>query len=216
MHYGWSQATVKHIQDLLLQQSEQIITAAQGFVVGAVRTVQNTWWLVLVPILAIFFLKDGQRFGQIMINSVEDRDSRQMVAAAIEQMNSMVGQFIRAQLLLAVLAMVVVTIVLRLMQVPYAIALGPAAGALEFIPLVGPVVGAVVILGVAFLAGYQHLWWVFLFLLIWRGIQDYVSSPRIMGKTLELHPLAVLFGVLAGGGKAGVRGGCFFVLTVVP
>ncbi len=206
MHYGWSQATVKHIQDLLFQQREQIITATQGFVLRAVRTVQNTWWLVLVPILAIFFLKDGQRFGQIMINSVEDRDSRQMVAAAIEQMNSMVGQFIRAQLLLAVLAMVVVTIVLRLMQVPYAIALGPAAGALEFIPVVGPVVGAVVILGVAFLAGYQHLWWVFLFLLIWRGIQDYVSSPRIMGKTLELHPLAVLFGVLAGGEVAGVIG----------
>jgi len=43
-------------------------------------------------------------------------------------------------------------------------------------------------------------------LLIWRAIQDYVNSPRIMGSTLELHPLAVLFGVLAGGEVAGVIG----------
>jgi predicted PurR-regulated permease PerM len=107
---------------------------------------------------------------------------------------------------LSVLAMVVVTVVLSIMKVPYAVALGPAAGALEFIPVVGPVVGGAVILGVAFLAGYQHLLWLFLFLLVWRGIQDYVSSPRIMSGTLELHPLAVLFGVLAGGEVAGVIG----------
>jgi predicted PurR-regulated permease PerM len=205
-HYGWSPATVKHIQDLLLQQRESIITATQDFILRAVRTVQHTWWLVLVPILAIFFLKDGQRLVQMIVNSVEDRQSRQMVADAVEQMHSMVGHFIRAQLLLALLAMVVITIVLRAMNVPYAIALGPAAGALEFIPVVGPVVGGAMILAVAFLAGYKHLWWVLLFLLIWRGIQDYVSSPRIMGSTLELHPLAVLFGVLAGGEVAGVIG----------
>ena len=50
--------------------------------------------------------------------------------------------------------------------------------------------------------------WVLLFasFVIWRGIQDYVSSPRIMGSTLELHPLIVLFGVLAGGEVAGVIG----------
>jgi predicted PurR-regulated permease PerM len=205
-HYGWSQATVKHIQDLLFQQREQLITATQNFVLRAVRTLQHTWWLVLVPILAIFFLKDGERFSQIIINSVEDTGDRQMVATAVEQMHSMVGHFIRAQLLLSVLAMVVITLVLWIMKVPYAIALGPAAGALEFIPVVGPVVGGVLILGVAFLAGYKHLLWVLVFLVIWRVIQDYVSSPRIMGGTLELHPLAVLFGVLAGGEVAGVIG----------
>jgi len=62
------------------------------------------------------------------------------------------------------------------------------------------------VLGVAFLAGYKHLLWLLVFLLVWRGIQDYVSSPRILGKTLELHPLAVLFGVFAGGEVAGVIG----------
>jgi predicted PurR-regulated permease PerM len=50
------------------------------------------------------------------------------------------------------------------------------------------------------------LWWLLLFLVVWRFIQDYVTSPRILGSTLELHPLTVLFGVLAGGEVAGVIG----------
>ena len=77
--------------------------------------------------------------------------------------------------------MVVVTFVLWIMGVPYAFALGPAAGALEFIPVVGPAVGGLLVLGVALLSGYGHFWWLLFFLLVWRCIQDYVTSPRIMG-----------------------------------
>jgi predicted PurR-regulated permease PerM len=204
--HGWSESTVAQARDFLFQHREEMITATQNFVLGAFRTLQNTWWLLLIPILAIFFLKDGNRFAQTIVNSVEDGSTRRIVADAVERMHSMLGHFIRAQLLLSLLAMVVVTLVLRIMKVPYAIALGPAEGALEFIPVVGPVVGGVVILAVAFLSGYPHLLWLFVFLLLWRGIQDYVSSPRIMGGSLELHPLAVLFGVLAGGEVAGVIG----------
>jgi predicted PurR-regulated permease PerM len=77
---------------------------------------------------------------------------------------------------------------------------------MEFIPVVGPLVAGVVILGVALLLSYQH--WVLLlaFLIAWRLVQDYVVSPRIMGTTMELHPLAAIFGVLAGGEIAGVLG----------
>jgi predicted PurR-regulated permease PerM len=204
--YGWSLTTVKRVGDFLDQYRPQIINTTESFVVRAVRSLQNTWWLFLVPILAIFFLRDGERFGQMIINAVEDYPTRQMVAAAVEKMHSMLGYFIRAQLVLAVLAMVVITIVLSAMRVPYAIALGPAAGALEFIPVVGPVVGGLVIVGVALLSSYPHIWWIVIFLVVWRCIQDYVTSPRIMSGTLELHPLAVLFGVLAGGEVAGVIG----------
>ncbi len=204
--HGWTPETVDRAIDFLSQHREQMITATQDLLVRAARTLQNTWWLILVPILAIFFLKDGNKFAAMIVNSVEDAGDRRVVAEAVERIHSMLGHFIRAQLMLSLLAMVVVTVVLRIMSVPYAIALGPAEGALEFIPVVGPVVGGVVIIAVAFFSGYKHLLWLLLFLLVWRGIQDYVSSPRIMGETLELHPLAVLFGVLAGGEVAGVIG----------
>lgn len=204
--HGWSKATVDWITEYSGQHQGELIAATQNLVLKAAKTLQGMWWLPLVPIFAIFFLKDGNKFSQRIINAVENASNRQIVADTVQEMNSMLGHFIRSQLTLAGLAMVVVTFVLSIMRVPYAFALGPAAGALEFIPVVGPAVGGLIILAVALLSGYSHMWVLLIFLLLWRGIQDYVTSPRIMGSTLELHPLAVLFGVLAGGEVAGVIG----------
>jgi len=204
--HGWNGAVTGWINHYLDSHRGELIGATQNFVLRAVKNIQNTWWLLLVPILAIFFLKDGHALSQSIINSVEDTRNRRMVAETVQEMDSMLGHFIRAQLALAGLAMVVVTFFLWIMGVPYAFALGPAAGALEFIPVVGPAVGGLLVLGVALLSGYGHFWWLLIFLLVWRCIQDYVTSPRIMGTTLELHPLTVLFGVFAGGEVAGVIG----------
>ncbi|HLB88677.1 MAG TPA: AI-2E family transporter, partial [Terriglobales bacterium] len=74
------------------------------------------------------------------------------------------------------------------------------------IPVVGPLVAALLILGVALLLSYPHWLMLLIFLGLWRMIQDYLVSPRIMGKSMELHPLAAIFGVLAGGEMAGVLG----------
>jgi predicted PurR-regulated permease PerM len=204
--HGWSHDTIEHLNDFVRDHRDEVLSATQNFIVGAFRRVQNTWWLLLIPILAIFFLKDGRYIAQMLINSVEDGANRRVVAATVEEMNVMLGHYIRAQLLFAAIAMVVVTFVLSVSKVPYAIALGPAAGALEFIPVVGPVIGGLAVMVVAFTAGYAHMWWLLIFLLLWRVVQDYFTSPRIMGSTLELHPLMVLFGVFAGGEVAGVIG----------
>lgn len=208
--HGWSQETQERVRDFVMgffrDHRQEIVSAAQSLVVSAVSTIQDMWWLLLVPILAIFFLLDGDKFARMIVASVEDAGNRQLVSATVDAMNSMLGAFIRAQITLAVLAMVVISFVLWAMRVPYALALGPAAGALEFIPVVGPLIGILVVMSVAFMAGYGHLFWLLVFLVVWRGIQDYVTSPRIMGTTLELHPLAVLFGIFAGGEVAGVIG----------
>ena len=204
--HGWSEQTVERVDAFLHEHRGELTATVQNVILRAVKSLQNTWWLVLVPILAVFFLRDGRKFAEALINSVEDDGNRKIVAATVEEMNLMLGHFIRAQLTLAALAMLAVTFYLWVTGVPYAFALGPAAGALEFIPVVGPVIGGLMVLVVAFTAGYNHVFWLLIFLLVWRGIQDYVTSPRIMGSTLELHPLLVLFGVFAGGEVAGVIG----------
>jgi predicted PurR-regulated permease PerM len=118
----------------------------------------------------------------------------------------MLAHFIRAQLTLALLTLVMYSVVLGVMQVPYAIVLGTLGGVLEFIPVVGPLAGALTIVSVALLMGYPHWLILVIFLGVWRLIQDYVSSPRIMGESMELHPLAAIFGVMAGGEVAGILG----------
>jgi len=95
---------------------------------------------------------------------------------------------------------------LSALRVPYAFVLGAVAGLLEFIPLVGPAVAAVGILGVCFGLSYPHTLYVLIFLGVWRVLQDYVISPRLLGGKVELHPLLTIFGVLAGGEVAGVIG----------
>ena len=109
-------------------------------------------------------------------------------------------------LTLAALSWVAYSSFLGMMQVPYALMLGTLGGILEFIPVVGPLVATLLITGVALLTGFRHWVIVLMFLIAWRLLQDYIVSPRIMGKTMELHPLAAIFGVLAGGEIAGVLG----------
>jgi predicted PurR-regulated permease PerM len=90
--------------------------------------------------------------------------------------------------------------------VPYAFVLGIVCGFLEFIPVVGPLIAALLMIGVALGAGYGHVLVLALFLGAWRLVQDYVTAPKIMGGQLELHPLAALFGVLAGAEVGGIIG----------
>ena len=89
---------------------------------------------------------------------------------------------------------------------PYLDAAGVIAFPLEFIPLVGPLCAAVIIIAVSVLSGFPHVLWVVIFLGFYRMFQDYVLSPHLMSKGVELHPLLVIFGVFAGGEIGGVAG----------
>jgi len=90
--------------------------------------------------------------------------------------------------------------------VPYPLLLAGAAAALEFIPAVGPFVGGVIIMVVAATGGYPHLLWIVAFLVIYRIFQDYVLNPYLLSSSIEVHPMLVLFGVLAGEQLAGIPG----------
>jgi predicted PurR-regulated permease PerM len=79
------------------------------------------------------------------------------------------------------------------------------AGMLEFIPMVGPLGAAVMILVVALVAKANVLV-ILIFLMSYRLFQDYILSPHLMGQGVELHPLLILFGVFAGAELAGVPG----------
>ena len=211
---GWSYNTQVRLGQFLANHSGVALgwVRAAGTHVAAVA--QNVIWLVLIPILAIFLLKDGRNFTDNILGMVERPQQRQFLVGITEDLNGMLAHYIRSQLILAGLSLVVYMVVLSLLRVPYAFVLGPIAGIMEFIPVVGPLAGAVAILSVAFLANYHHLLIVAGFLGIWRLLQDYVTSPRIMGGTLRLHPLAVIFAVLVGGAIAGFIG-VYFSIPII-
>ena len=204
--HGLSEATQRRLSDFLTSHRGDLLALAQRAGLRVAEAAQQSWLLFIVPILAGFFLKDGRAFSQVALSLVHAKPQREFLQGVISDMNQMLAQFIRAQLTLAALSWVAYASFLGLMRVPYALMLGTAGGLLEFIPVVGPLVASFLILGVALLAGYQHWLIVLVFLIAWRLVQDYVVSPRIMGKSMELHPLGAIFGVLAGGEIAGVLG----------
>src|SRR5207237_8904057 len=153
--------------------------------------------------LAAFFLKDGHSFKEVLLSFVNSRPQRELVEGVLGDLNQMLAHFIRAQLTLAALSMLVYTTFMASTGVPYALVLGTAGGMMEFISGVGPLIAAVLIIGVALLLSYAHWLILLIFLGVLRMGQDYVISPRIMGRSMELHPLAGIFCVLAGGGIAG-------------
>lgn len=204
--HGWSEATQSRIQSFLTTHRDELFDFAQRAGVRLAEALQEVWVLFLVPILAIFFLRDGENFHGVLVSLVQSRTQREFLQDVLHDLNEMLAQFIRAQLTLAALSFVAYSSFLGIMRVPYALMLGTVGGALEFIPVVGPLVTGVVIVAVAILTGYTHWPFLILFLGLWRMVQDYVISPRIMGASVELHPLAALFGVLAGAEIAGVLG----------
>ena len=126
----------------------------------------------------------------------------------------MLGSYIRAQLTLASLTLVAYTVVLSILQLRYALILGPLAGMFEFVPVVGPAVAAIIVFVIAVLTSYPHLIWLVIFLGIWRLVQDYINAPHIMGESLEISPLVQILAVLSGGEIAGVVGALISVPVV--
>jgi predicted PurR-regulated permease PerM len=204
--HGWNGKLVDMLRDYLASHSDEIEKMAQDVGLRVADVAKQAWLLVIVPLLSIFFLKDGHNFSQILIDLVQSRPQRELLRGVLSDLNQMLAHFIRAQLTLAALTLLTYSAVLGLMRMPAALVLGTVGGLLEFIPVVGPLVAGVVIVGVALLVSYPHWLALVIFLGIWRLIQDYVSSPRIMGRSMELHPLAAIFGVMAGGEVAGILG----------
>jgi predicted PurR-regulated permease PerM len=202
----WSPATQNRLRDVLKSHSGEFFVIGQRVGVRAAETAKNIWVLFIVPILAVFFLLDAGNFNEVLVSLVQARVQREFLQDVLRDLNQMLAQFIRAQLTLAGLSLLAYTSVLGILRVPYAMVLGTAGGVLEFVPIVGPLVAGIAMVVVAVLSGYSYWPLLLLFLVTWRLVQDYVIAPRVMGGSVQLHPLAALFGVLAGGEIAGVLG----------
>jgi len=204
--HGWSRTSTDLVQSFLTSHSDEITQMAQRIGLRVADVAKQAWLLFVVPLLSIFFLKDGRAFSDFLLSTIQSRPQREFLENVLNDLNQMLAHFIRAQLTLAALTLVMYSAFLGAMRVQYAFVLGTIGGVLEFIPVVGPLAGALTIVSVALLMGYNHWLVLVVFLGFWRLLQDYVSSPRIMGESMELHPLAAIFGVMAGGEVAGILG----------
>jgi predicted PurR-regulated permease PerM len=164
-------------------------------------------WFILIPILAFFFLKDVNQFRLMILRMFPAGRWRYRAEVVMQDVNSTLAAYTRAQLLSCFLIAIVCTIGFYFLGLPYALLLGILAGILEFIPLLGPLtVGVVVTLTAAASDDPWKALYVAIFLIILRLVHDYVTYPRIVRGGIHLHPLAIILSVLAGEQVAGIPG----------
>jgi predicted PurR-regulated permease PerM len=193
---------------------EQINEKATGLV-GAVGTEISDFfiasvfyipWLILVPILAFFFLKDANLFRVSLLRIFPVGDWRARIESVMTDVNETLAAYTRAQLISCILIGTICTVGFYILGLDYAVLLGVLAGVLEFIPLIGPITIAITAIAAASLESYWQAVYVFLFLGVLRILQDYVFYPRIIREGIHLHPLAIILSVLAGEQVAGIPG----------
>ncbi len=188
--------------------------------VSAVLTSMAGWliyipWLILIPILSFFFLKDAESFRRSALQMLPRGRWRWRGDEFFQDINSTLAAYIRAQLTACLFIGVVCALGFTVLGVPSPLVLGVLAGIFEFIPLVGPLSIAVLAALAAMLhAGTGSAFLVLLFLAVLRIVQDYIIYPRLIGQGIHLHPLAVILAILAGAELAGVAG-IFLAIPVV-
>jgi predicted PurR-regulated permease PerM len=172
-------------------------------------------WLVLIPILSFFFLKDADSFRRSVLAMLPRGRLRWRGDEFFQDVNSTLAAYIRAQLTACVLIGVICSVGFALIGLPSPLVLGLMAGLFEFVPLVGPLTVAILAVVLALLhSGFGMAFVVLLFLGVLRIVEDYVIYPRIIGEGIHLHPLAVILAVLAGAEIAGVAG-IFLAIPVI-
>ena len=198
------QTEVNEKINTFLEDAGTFITSLLGSV--TVSALMYIPWLILVPILTFFFLKDAQIFRVGLLRVVPVGEWRSRVDSIISDVNDTLTAYARAQLISCLLIGVICTIGFYLLGNDYALLLGILAGVLELIPLLGPLAIAILAVTVGGLeSGWQALWTA-LFLGGLRIAQDYVFYPRIVREGIHLHPLAIILSVLAGEQVAGIAG----------
>ena len=120
-------------------------------------------------------------------------------------LNVLLAHYMRALLVLCFATFTVLACFLSVLGMPYAILLAVLAALLEIIPVLGPLSACVIVFLVALVSG-THVLAVVIGLVVYRMLQDYIVSPHVMGKGVELHPLLIMFGVFAGAEVGGIAG----------
>jgi predicted PurR-regulated permease PerM len=194
------------VRTAIEEHYQEILQTLPQAILKGLSAAANLVFLVIVPILSFFFLKDGRGMQRSIVAQVGDSNSRGVLGDIASDLNVLLAQYMRALVLLGLAASVSYGLFFAALGVPYAVLLAALAFPLEFIPMLGPLTASIIILLVAGFGGYPHLWVLVAFLAAYRIFQDYVLSPHLMSSGMELHPLLVIFGVFAGEQIAGIAG----------
>jgi predicted PurR-regulated permease PerM len=183
---------------------------------ATVSALSTLGWMLLVLVFSYYIVRDHRLFWRSFVTLAPAAYHADMHRLG-EETSGIWNAFLRGQLILGIVVGFVTFLIALLVGLPNALLLGLLAGILEFIPNIGPIIAAIPAVLLA-LFQYEESWlgslvgpvWFALIVLALYGLVQRVENmylvPRIIGRSLNLHPLVVLIGALAGASIAGIFG----------
>jgi len=205
VEHGLSAVQQLQIHDWLARHQDFIAATLKRGAEATAHVAASGAWLLLIPVLAIFILRDRRQIEDAIFKAVERPGQPTTFGKILRHVDVTLANYMRAQLILAALSFVFYTTALLILGFPYALPLGIVGGILEFLPAVGWIASATLILTIGVLV-HAHWIWMAGLIVVWRVVQDYVNSPRIMGRNLQLPPLLVMVAFMVGGQVGGIAG----------
>ncbi len=204
-----------NLQDLDRQIANMIQRNALPVVVGAGHFLLE---FLIFLIGTFLMLRDAPRLLNFIQRQLP-REHRGELVHVLRETNTMLGRYIRGQLILVVLMSSVTTVGLTVLGVPYSVLLGVMTGVLETIPFVGPItagaIACLVALGHPNPFGWEQIAYVAVVAIMYtvlRHAEDYLVIPTVIGRAVRLHPAIVIFALLSGGAVFGLLG----IVLAVP
>lgn len=192
---------------------DEVILRLQGLAMGQVHSASGLvlglfhglFSLVAAPLIAFYILKDIDLFRRGFVAWLPQR-SRRPLLRLLTDLNAVLSGFVRGQLLVALAVGVMAATAAGLLGLRYATLIGLVAGITDVIPYFGPVMGALPALALAAPMGAVKMLEVVIAFALVHQMENAVVGPKIMADNVGLHPLTVMFTILAGGVVAGVAG----------
>lgn len=161
---------------------------------------------VMIPVVAAYLLLDAEALKRAVVLWIPPR-GRPRAVVILQDLDRVVGGFIRGQLLVALTVGAMMTILLLILRVRYALLIGAFAGSLEIIPYIGAIAGWLPAFLIAlFTNGFGNALLVTAGVIAINQLEGHIIAPNIIGRTVELPPLAIILALLAGGELAGIPG----------
>lgn len=185
---------------------------AEGFLKIVVSTITILALFIIIPVFAAYLLIDAENLKRLLLGNLPER-ARPKTLTIIADLDKVIGGFIRGQLIVAAIVGALITVMLLLLHVKYAILIGVIAGILEIIPYIGAFAGAIpAILIALFTNGWQNALLVALGFVVINQLEGHVIAPNIVSGTVGLSPFVVLLALLTGAELLGIPG----MLIAVP
>lgn len=195
----------KFIIGIIQDIGEYTIKIAQ-FSVSAIFSFAGTLIeLIVVPFITFYMMKRGQYFTRMFIGFFPEKYHAHLQQIC-KELHFVLRAYVHGQLLLCALMAIVVFIGMWIMDIPYPLVIGLLAGVVELVPIIGPVVGAIPPILLGLLQGTGVMMQVIIFYVIVQQIDSHFVMPKLMGSIIDVHPLAIIAGVLIGGSLFGIIG----------